>query len=76
MYYNQQIKFVNYEILEAKKSQLKLKIANNDKSGAAEDQNRNFYIKNGYRYWPFQGEYWIDEIGNYQYLGANHCEQE
>ena len=76
MYYNQQIKFVNYEILEAKKSQLRLKIANNEKTSAAEEQNRNFYIKNGYRYWPFQGEFWIDEIGNYQYLGENRCEQE
>jgi Flp pilus assembly protein TadD len=75
-YYNQQIKFVNYEILEAKKSQLRLKIANNEKTSAAEEQNRNFYIKNGYRYWPFQGEFWIDEIGNYQYLGENRCEQE
>jgi len=76
MYYNQQIKFVNYEILEAKKSQLRLKIAKDERSTTAEDQNRSFYIKNGYRYWPFQGEFWIDEIGNYQYLGENRCEQE
>lgn len=76
MYYNQQIKFVNYEILEAKKSQLRIKIASKDKSTVNDDQNRNFYVKNGYRYWPFQGEFWIDEIGNYQYLGVNYCEQE
>ncbi|MGZ3689929.1 MAG: tetratricopeptide repeat protein [Pseudobdellovibrio sp.] len=76
MYYNQQIKFVNYEILEAKKSQLRLKISSADKPVVNDEENRNYYIKNGYRYWPFQGEFWIDEIGNYQYLGANHCEQE
>lgn len=75
-YYNQQIKFVNYELLEAKKTQLKLKIANKEKPTVNEDENRNFYVKNGYRYWPFQGEFWIDEIGNYQYLGASYCEQE
>lgn len=76
MYYNQQIKFVNYEILEAKKSQLRLKINSTERTVVNEGENRNFYIKNGYRYWPFQGEFWIDEIGNYQYLGANRCEQE
>lgn len=75
-YYNQQIKFVNYEILEAKKSQLRIKIGANSKSTINDEQNRNFYVKNGYRYWPFQGEFWLDEVGNYQYLGVNRCEQE
>ena len=76
LYYNQQIKFVNYEILEAKKSQLRIKISSNYKPTVSEEQNRSFYVKNGYRYWPFEGEFWIDEIGNYQYLGVNYCEQE
>ena len=75
-YYNQQIKFVYYEILEAKKSQLRLKIGSTPKPTINEEQNRNFYVKNGYRYWPFEGEFWLDEVGNYQYLGVNRCEQE
>ena len=76
-YYNQQMKFVYYEILEAKKSQLRLKIGTRDeKPSTIEIHNRNFYVKNGYRYWPFQGEFWLDEIGNYQYLGDNRCAQE
>ncbi len=75
-YYNQQIKFVYYEVLEAKKSQLKIKISAQANTSFNEDQNRNYYAKNGYRYWPFEGEFWIDEIGNYQYLGVNRCEQE
>ncbi len=76
MYYKQQMKFVYYEILEAKKSQLRLKIASKDAPVQNEVYNRNFYVKNGFRYWPFQGEFWIDEIGNYQYLGDNLCAQE
>lgn len=75
-YYKQQMKFVYYEILEAKKSQLRLKIAAKDALPPNEVYNRNFYVKNGFRYWPFQGEFWIDEIGNYQYLGDNLCAQE
>lgn len=74
-YYNQQIKFVNYEILEAKKTQIRIKIATPN-SSVNDSVNRNFYVKNGYRYWPFNGEFWIDEIGNYQYLGVNRCGQE
>lgn len=75
-YYKQQMKFVYYEILEAKKSQLRLKIAAKDAPPPNEVYNRNFYVKNGFRYWPFQGEFWQDEIGNYQYLGDNLCAQE
>jgi tetratricopeptide (TPR) repeat protein len=75
IYYNQQIKFVNYEILEAKKNQLRIKISGLNKP-QNQEQSRNFYIKNGYRYWPFEGEFWIDEIGNFQYSGVNLCEQE
>lgn len=75
-YYKQQMKFVYYEILEAKKSQLRLKIAAKDVPMVNESYNRNFYVKNGFHYWPFQGEFWLDEIGNYQYLGDNRCAQE
>ena len=75
-YYKQQMKFVYYEILEAKKSQLRLKIAAKDLPPVSESYNRDFYVKSGFRYWPFQGEFWIDEIGNYQYLGDNHCAEE
>ena len=36
--------------------------------------DRSFYVKNGYEYWPFEGEYWLDEIGNYYFLGTSSCE--
>lgn len=75
-YYKQQMKFVYYEILEAKKNQFRLKSVAQDVNSPNEVYNRNFYVKNGFRYWPFQGEFWIDEIGNYQYLGDNLCAQE
>lgn len=37
-------------------------------------QDRSFFISNGYEYWPFQGEYWLDELGNYHYVGVQACE--
>lgn len=35
--------------------------------------DRMEYLSAGYRYWPFEGEFWRDEIGNYQFLGVNRC---
>ena len=75
-YYSQQMKFVNYEILDAKKSQLRIKISAKNEPQVNEVYNRNFYVKNGFRYWPFQGEFWLDEVGNYQYLGDKLCVEE
>lgn len=75
-YYSQQMKFVYYEILDAKKSQLRIKISAKTEPIVGEVYNRNFYVKNGYRYWPFQGEFWLDEVGNYQYLGDKRCVEE
>ncbi len=39
-----------------------------------DDASRNFFIANGLEYWPFQGEYWLDELGNYHYVGVQACE--
>lgn len=39
-----------------------------------EETARDYFIQNGYEYWPFTGEYWLDEIGNYHYVGVNSCE--
>lgn len=68
-----QVEFLKYEILDEKKRATKEQLADNRKLDDRE--KRSFYVQNGYRYWPFNGEYWIDEIGNYQYLGVNRCEE-
>ncbi len=67
--------FAKYEMINGKKQALKLKIAGKGlKSSTVDEENdRDFYVQNGYEYWPFQGEYWLDEIGNYYYLGTKSC---
>ncbi len=69
---------LKYEMLNAKKSEAHTKyvesINNVEKSNNSDLESRNFFTKNGYRYWPFEGEHWKDEIGNYQYMGDNRCE--
>ncbi|MBC7742044.1 MAG: tetratricopeptide repeat protein [Bdellovibrionaceae bacterium] len=73
---NEQASFIRYEMINGKKETLKKRI--NGKTMAeetdSENQDRAFYIKNGYEYYPFQGEYWLDEVGNYHYLGKQSCE--
>jgi tetratricopeptide (TPR) repeat protein len=76
--FSTQMDFLKYEVLNGQREKLKAKVATEVNNGTAEkidsDLSRNFYIQNGYRYYPFQGEYWRDELGNYQYVGVNACE--
>lgn len=66
--------FARYEALNAKKENIKKKLGESKKSTIDDAIDREYYIQNGYEYWPFQGEYWLDELGNYHYLGTKSCE--
>jgi hypothetical protein len=72
----EQAGFIRYEMINGKKESLKMKLAGKDISAEQIDDkiDRTFYVQNGYEYYPFQGEYWLDEIGNYHYLGKQSCE--
>lgn len=71
-----QYRFAEYEMLDGKKAQIKKRIAGRGvtQGQVDADTRRSFYIQNGYEYWPFKGEYWLDEIGNYHYLGTQSCQ--
>ena len=69
-----QEKYIRYEMLRSKRGFLKKKIARKAiPRTSVEDFDRSFYIQNGYEYWPFKGEYWLDELGNYHYVGMGSC---
>ena len=69
-----QEQYLRYEMLRSKRGFLKKKIAQKATTGVSvEDFDRSYYIQNGYEYWPFQGEYWLDELGNYHYVGVGSC---
>ena len=71
-----QEQYLRYEMLRSKRGFLKKKIAQKKTTGVnIEDFDRSFYIQNGYEYWPFQGEYWLDELGNYHYIGMGSCKK-
>lgn len=68
--------FIRYEMINGRKETLKKRIAGKDAPEVQidEDNARDYYVQNGYEYWPFRGEYWLDEIGNYHYVGTQSCE--
>jgi len=72
----EQASLIRYEMINGQKESIKKRLAGKDLSDVQVDdeQDRSFYIQNGYEYYPFQGEYWLDEIGNYHYLGQQSCE--
>ncbi len=72
----EQAGFIRYEMINGRKEGIKKKIAGKDLGEEQINDNvdRQFYIQNGFEYYPFQGEYWLDEIGNYHYLGKQSCE--
>jgi hypothetical protein len=75
--FSTQMDFLKYEVLNGQRERLKAKVASENSSQPQqidEDLSRNYFVQNGYRYYPFQGEYWRDELGNYQYVGVNSCE--
>lgn len=67
---------LRFEMLSSKREALRKEIAGKglEKNTVDGDAERNYFIQNGYEYWPFKGEYWLDEIGNYHYVGVRACE--
>ncbi len=74
--YYEQSGFIRYEMINGRKEALKKKIANKVVEQVQVDSkfDRTYFIQNGWEYWPFQGEFWRDEIGNFFYLGKQSCE--
>lgn len=71
----EQTGFLRFEMLSSKKETLRKEIAGKglDEAHVDDNESRNFYVQNGFEYWPFRGEYWLDEIGNYHYVGVKAC---
>ena len=72
----EQASLIRYEMINGQKESIRKKLTGKDLSDLQvdSDRDRSFYVQNGYEYYPFQGEYWLDEVGNYHYLGKQSCE--
>lgn len=72
----EQSDFLKFEMVSGKKEAIGKQIVGKDipRKSIIEEADRSFFIANGYEYWPFQGEYWLDELGNYHYVGVQACQ--
>lgn len=72
-----QFEFLKYETINGQRTSLKEKMAFVEGSEKQIDRelDRHYFVENGFRFWPFEGEYWRDEIGNYQNVGVNRCDK-
>ncbi|MFK8138544.1 MAG: tetratricopeptide repeat protein [Bdellovibrionales bacterium] len=69
----EQEEFARFELANSQKDTLRAQILSGQEQTIDNNADRDFYIQNGYEYWPYLGEYWLDEIGNYHYLGKSSC---
>ena len=70
-----QEKYLRYESLRGKREQLKKKITAKHLGSVQIIQGirRDFFVQNGFEFYPFRGEYWLDELGDYHYVGTQSC---
>ena len=75
--FSEQKELVKFEMLKGQRDTIKQRISGRtfEDLSVEENRNRDYYVQNGYEYWPFKGEYWLDELGNYHYLGVQACPQ-
>ncbi len=68
--------FLKFEMVSGQKESLRKEIAGKgvETSQITDNESRDYFIGNGFEYWPYQGEYWLDELGNYHYVGVQACE--
>lgn len=72
----EQSDFLKFEMISGKKESLRKEIAGKEiqTTQITDNESRDYFIGNGFEYWPYQGEYWLDELGNYHYVGVQACE--
>lgn len=72
---NEQEEFARFEMTNSEKEAIRNKMLLSEEESKSIDENatRDYYIENGYEFWPFRGEYWLDELGNYHYMGISSC---
>ena len=72
----EQSDFLKFEMISGKKEVIGKELAGRKvpRKQITDNASRNFFTLNGYEFWPFQGEYWLDELGNYHYVGVQACE--
>jgi len=64
---------VRFEVIDAQRVDYQYKFQNPDIAGMAANVNLDFATAKEFMYWPFNGEFWSDELGYYHYTEQGSC---
>ena len=65
---------VEYETLNAQKGQIEMKIREEQRGAiGAQKRGGEVIVDDEHERWPFEGEYWKDELGYYRFRVVNKC---
>lgn len=64
---------IQFQIIKREKETLEASLSNQSQTVALGDYNFTSATDDERLYWPFEGEYWRDELGTYQYTLTKGC---
>lgn len=68
-----QSEIIRFEVVDAQRVDYSYKASNVELADSASTLNLDFATSVEFIYWPFNGEYWADELGYYQYTEQGSC---
>lgn len=68
-----QSEIIRFEVVDAQRLDYQYKMANPDLDEQLNETAIDFATSVDYIYWPFNGEFWADELGYYHYAEQGNC---
>ena len=68
-----QSEIIRFEVVDAQRLDYQYKMANPDLDDQLTGKSIDFATSVDYIYWPFNGEFWADELGYYHYAEQGNC---
>ena len=68
-----QSEIIRFEVVDAQRLDYQYKMANPDLDEQINETAIDFATSVDYIYWPFNGEFWADELGYYHYAEQGNC---
>jgi hypothetical protein len=68
-----QSEIIRFEVVDAQRVDYQYKMQNTELKNSAESIDLDFATAKDIIYWPFNGEFWQDELGYYQYTEQSSC---
>lgn len=68
-----QSQIIRFEVVDAKRADYQYKLTNQDLQDTSKEYQLDFATSGDRIYWPFNGEFWQDELGYYWYTEQGSC---